>query len=69
MAALREIIQNAMDSVRLRQIVDPQASSPLVEVELINENDSCILKVRDNGVGMSEFSIVENLLSFGKVDG
>lgn len=66
MAALREIIQNAMDSVRLRQIVDPQASSPLVEVELINENDSCILKVRDNGVGMSEFSIVENLLSFGK---
>ena len=55
-----------MDSVRLRQIVDPQASSPLVEVELINENDSCILKVRDNGVGMSEFSIVENLLSFGK---
>lgn len=25
-----------------------------------------LLKVRDNGVGMSEFSIVENLLSFGK---
>lgn len=66
MAALREIVQNAMDSVRLRQIVDPQAPSPLVEVELIKENDSYLLKVRDNGVGMSEVSIVENLLSFGK---
>jgi len=66
MAALREIIQNAMDSVRLRQIVDPQAPSPLVEVELIKEKDSYLLNVRDNGVGMSEVSIVENLLSFGK---
>ncbi|KDF44672.1 HD domain-containing protein [Enterobacter kobei] len=65
-AALREIIQNAMDSIRIRSIVDPQANNPLVEIELSKEGEHYILKIRDNGVGMSESSIVENLLSFGK---
>lgn len=65
MAALREAIQNAMDAVRLRQIVDPDAPEPLVEVDVVRSGDSTILKIRDNGVGMSESSIVGNLLSFG----
>ena len=65
MAALREAIQNAMDAVRLRQIVDPHAPEPLVEVEVVRSSDSILLKIRDNGVGMSENSIVGNLLSFG----
>ena len=65
MAALREAIQNAMDAVRLRQIVDPDAPEPLVEVELTQTSSSTCLKIRDNGVGMSESSIVGNLLSFG----
>lgn len=65
-AALREIIQNAMDSIRLRKIVDPNAPTPLVEVELKEEGSSLSLHVRDNGIGMSDISLVENLLSFGK---
>lgn len=64
-AALREAIQNAMDAVRLRQIVDPNAPEPLVEVELTRANSSTVLRIRDNGVGMSRNSIVGNLLSFG----
>lgn len=65
MAAIREIIQNAMDAVRLRKLVDPHAPDPLVEVELARTDGSTILTIRDNGVGMSENSIVRDLLSFG----
>lgn len=65
-APLREVIQNAMDSTRLRQVIDPQSPEPLVEVEIKSEKGNRVLIIRDNGVGMSECSIVENLLSFGR---
>ncbi|TCL01202.1 histidine kinase/DNA gyrase B/HSP90-like ATPase [Shimia isoporae] len=65
MAAIREVIQNAMDAGRIRRLVDPQAPSPKVEVELLQEDSSTVLIIRDNGIGMSEGAIVGNLLSFG----
>lgn len=65
MAGLREVIQNAMDAVRLRQLVDPGAPPPLVQVQLAKTDETLVLSVRDNGVGMSEQSIVGSLLSFG----
>lgn len=65
MAALREIIQNGMDAVRLHQLVDPNAPEPMIEVTTSSEGCETTITIRDNGVGMSESSIVENLLSFG----
>lgn len=65
-AALRELIQNAMDAVRLRLLVDPSSQVPGVDLDLLEQGSSVILKVRDNGIGMSQDSIVEKLLSFGR---
>ncbi|AKC07224.1 HD domain-containing protein [Agrobacterium tumefaciens] len=65
-AALRELVQNAMDAVRLRQFVDPSSHVPAVNLELLEQEGSVVLKIRDNGIGMSQDSIVEKLLSFGR---
>lgn len=64
--AVREVVQNAMDAVRLRRVIDPNEQVPLVEIVFEKKEDATYLVVRDNGVGMSEAEIVDNLLSFGK---
>lgn len=64
--AIRELVQNGMDAVRLRLLVDPEAQPPLVKLEIKEDGAATVLTVRDNGVGMSETALVDKLLSFGK---
>lgn len=66
MAAVRELIQNAMDANRMRAILDKQARVNHVGVDIYFEEEKKVrLFVQDQGVGMSEQEIVDNLLSFG----
>ncbi len=64
-APLRELIINAMDAIRLRRFLDPDAPEGLVRVEVTQRQGTVQLSVTDNGVGMSADLIVKNLLSFG----
>ncbi|ATU91914.1 ATP-binding protein [Phyllobacterium zundukense] len=63
--AIRELVQNAMDAIRLRRLVDPEAPEGGVTVHLSSTGSVNKLIVSDNGVGMSASTIVESLLSFG----
>jgi len=63
--AVREALQNGMDAVRLRSIVDPMAPPPQVNLEIVNGEEESSITFRDNGIGMSEAEVVNNLLSFG----
>lgn len=62
---LRELISNAADSTRARQIgsgVTPDS----IRVELIKNGDEWVITVRDFGIGMTASQLVENLTDFGK---
>ncbi|WP_417826748.1 ATP-binding protein [Thalassospira povalilytica] len=65
-APIREMIQNAMDACRLRQIVDSEFTNPRVSVSLHQEQENITLTVSDNGIGMSQSDITGKLLSFGE---
>src|SRR5579884_84683 len=64
--AVRELIQNAQDAVRARQVVDPDYTDGRVEVGLLQQNGVWLLEVRDNGIGMDEDILVHGLLDFGR---
>lgn len=65
-AAVRELVQNAMDATRLRDVVDNDKQDRYVLVEIEHSAEGTYLVVRDTGVGMSVDQIVNNLLSFGR---
>lgn len=62
---LRELIQNGIDAVRLRQIVDPQAPPPMVSVDFQEVDGRQAVRITDNGIGLSSDDFVDKLLSFG----
>jgi hypothetical protein len=61
---LRELISNAADASRARQV---QFGGPdlSVEVSLIKDGEDWILTVRDKGLGMTAEQMVANLTDFG----
>lgn len=61
--AVRELLQNALDAVRLRAYLKPNGYTPRIVVKW-NSSDREI-EVTDNGVGMSESTIKENFLRAG----
>ncbi|MBK9148849.1 MAG: ATP-binding protein [Flavobacteriales bacterium] len=63
--ALRELLQNARDAVRAREILDPLHRSSLTVRVRSDENGSAWVGVEDNGVGMSERVLTGPLLDFG----
>ncbi|MFC3051394.1 HD domain-containing protein [Kordiimonas pumila] len=68
--ALRELIQNAADAVRLRRGLDASSSSYrgqiTVTLEPINNEENDVwLHVDDDGIGMSQDVLVGPLLDFG----
>jgi hypothetical protein len=64
-AALREIIQNAMDAVHARRISECRASDwGEVRVSLVH-SDGTWLRVDDNGLGMSDALLAGPFLDFG----
>jgi hypothetical protein len=65
---VRELLQNAVDAVRLRGVIVAAEDSSLVglvKVRLQTENGRKFLEVQDNGIGMDENAILNHLLAFG----
>lgn len=64
--AVRELIQNAQDAVLARRAIDPSPFPGHVKVRLVhNENDTWVLEVSDDGLGMDEDILIHALLDFG----
>jgi hypothetical protein len=63
---VRELIQNAADAVRARQLIEDRKSSGKITVRLRSATDGKWIEVEDNGVGMSERILTGSLLDFGK---
>jgi len=63
---LRELLQNASDAIRARRYHDgrPQDFGE-IKVSITTESDAHILRVEDNGVGMSKRVLTDFLLDFG----
>ena len=68
--ALREMVQNAADAIAARRLIGGQSQSSFegqIRVVLRREADShYVLRVDDDGVGMSAKTLCEDLLDFGK---
>lgn len=63
---IRELIQNAADAIRAKQVLRRMPTSfGRIEVQLHQEEDGWWLDVLDNGVGMSSRVLTQVLLDFG----
>lgn len=60
---LRELLQNAIDAVRLQEVMVPSKTEPVVRVHWSPENGE--LTVQDNGTGMTQEIIEKNFLRVG----
>jgi len=65
--ALRELIQNSIDSINLYRVQTGQDNPDVGEIKLsINkENEDFYLTITDNGIGMSQTLLTNELLDFG----
>ena len=61
---LRELIQNAQDSVTRRHAIDPLA--PEGRIELHADSPNLVLEIRDNGIGMTDGDLKHFLSTIGK---
>jgi len=61
---LRELIQNAQDSVTRRHAIDPLA--PAGRIELYADPPNLVLEIRDNGIGMTNADLEHFLSTIGK---
>jgi len=59
---LRELIQNAVDACNYRRLID-QSYSPAISIEF--SDDISVIKMRDNGVGMTRQWIEKYFLAIG----
>ncbi len=64
--ALRELVQNSTDAVLARRVVDDSYDSGQIIVRLTKEPNAYILQVDDDGVGMSQTTLIKDMLDFGK---
>jgi hypothetical protein len=60
---LRELIQNAVDACNYRRLVDDDSYSPAISIEF--SDDISVIKMRDNGVGMTRQWIEKYFLAIG----
>lgn len=61
---LREMIQNARDSIKARNIYDIDNEGKII-ITLEKDADSMWITIEDNGIGMSERILTGSLLDFG----
>lgn len=63
---LRELIQNSSDAIRARRCYESRPKNfGEVSVELLENSDSFLLRVQDDGIGMSKRVLTQYLLDFG----
>ncbi|MDW9629154.1 hypothetical protein GOB36_02135 [Sinorhizobium meliloti] len=66
-APIRELLQNGVDAVLARRVVEDNQAVGKIEVELAADAEgSWSLSVSDDGIGMDEDILTTYLLSFGK---
>lgn len=65
--AVRELLQNSIDAINLYRFHTDQNSNKVgeINISLIKENKDYFLNISDNGIGMSENLITNELLDFG----
>ncbi len=66
---LRELLQNAVDAINARKVIDPQwAASNFgkIKVSLESVDEGWLLRIQDNGIGMSQSTLTNGLLKFGE---
>ncbi|MET9627272.1 ATP-binding protein [Lentzea sp. NPDC006480] len=63
---VRELLQNAIDAVRLRKIVDPGCDSGSVAISSWEEDGAIWFRIDDNGTGMDMHTIREYFLQIGR---
>lgn len=65
--ALRELVQNAADAIMARRAIDQSCGRGQLTVRLIEERGAPqVLQVDDNGTGMSQTTMMKDMLDFGK---
>lgn len=65
--AIRELIQNARDSIYARHYLEPQfAGNGVIKIHVITKHNGTSIEISDNGIGMSEEVIKNCLLNFGE---
>ena len=65
--ALREVVQNAADAILARRAIDASYDRGQLTVRLIQEPGAPrILQVDDDGTGMSQRTLIKDMLDFGK---
>jgi hypothetical protein len=62
--AVREVVQNAIDAVRLQSEIGDSATGPL-DITVHYDTATRLLTVTDRGVGMNQKTIVEHFLKVG----
>lgn len=63
---VRELLQNAIDAVRLRAILDPDLDSRSIAISSWEENGSIWFRIDDDGIGMDLHAIREYFLQVGR---
>ena len=65
--ALRELVQNAADSIVARRAINQSYGRGQLTVRLIEERGAPhVLQVDDDGTGMSQTTMIKDMLDFGK---
>lgn len=62
---VRELMQNAIDAVRLQAIIDQTPSNVSGQINVKWSNSEASLEIADNGTGMSQDTIENHLLKVG----
>ncbi len=63
--AIRELVQNSVEACRYRRYHTPESYSYVPQVKIVFDRDNHTITVCDNGCGMSERVVLNNLLSVG----
>ena len=63
--AVRELIQNAVESCRYREHRSSKADRFLPDVRVVFDRNARTIKVQDNGCGMSESTVLNHFLTVG----
>lgn len=63
---IKEIIQNSIDACRYREYLQPKHLEYLPKIEVLFDTEKRIIRITDNGIGMTENDILEYFLQVGR---